>query len=130
MSFFYPDLDFGSVDRMNDEAIKEWPESVVSPDDNLSLREIVENFSHGRPTSVKVYDVGGSDASDPDDGDDFDYMNIDQLDLAEISELRARLSARASLLRKQLDHEKQQSIDVSNSDLSSNTVKTPDAATE
>ena len=100
--FKYPFKDFDPIDRMEEETIKDWPDSPVSPDDNFTLREIVDNFTRGLPTSVHVYESGTVDDRDLDDDSPLDYIDVSTMDLAEITELRAALSARSATLRKKL----------------------------
>lgn len=74
---------------------------LCSLEEDLSLREMVDNYRNGYPINARVFEDSGLGTDDDnDDGTDFDYINFDSLDLVEIQELRTALNERASKLRK------------------------------
>jgi hypothetical protein len=97
--FKYPHRDYNPSERSSAECVSEWPESLVSPDTSLTIREIVDNFTRGIPTTAKVYESSSTEATDVDQGLGIDFLNFDSLDLAEITELQSRLSARTAYLK-------------------------------
>lgn len=103
--FHYPNIDYDPELRSKGECTQKWPDSPVSPDENYTLREIVDNFTRGMPVSAHVYESGSVDDRDLDADSPLDYVDVSSLDLAEITELQRSLNLRAKELRNQLKKE-------------------------
>lgn len=88
----------------------DFEESIVEPDEAMSVTDIIRRHLSGQPLSVPG-DYDGTDVGDNelDDSDDemFDIIStrIDALDLTEIDEMRSMLNSRASALRAQIKAE-------------------------
>lgn len=85
----------------------DFEDSIVEPDEAMSVSEIIRRHLSGQPLSVPG-DYEGTDVGDNelDDSDDemFDVISqrIDAMDLTEIDEMRSMLNDRAASIRAQL----------------------------
>lgn len=85
----------------------DFEDSIVEPDEAMSVSDIIRRHLSGQPLSVPV-DYEGTDVGDNelDDSDDemFDVISqrIDAMDLTEIDEMRSMLNDRAASIRAQL----------------------------
>ena len=85
----------------------DFEESIVEPDEAMSVTDIIRRHLSGQPLSVPG-DYEGTDVGDNelDDSDDemFDVISqrIDAMDLTEIDEMRSMLNDRAASIRAQL----------------------------
>ncbi|QCS37383.1 hypothetical protein [Tortoise microvirus 96] len=87
--------------------VLDFEDSVVEPDEAMSVTDIIRRHLSGQPLSVPG-DYDGTDVGDNelDDSDDemFDAISqrIDAMDLTEIDEMRSMLNNRAASIRAQL----------------------------
>lgn len=90
-----------------DPQVFHFEDSIVEPDEAMSVTDIIRRHLSGQPLSVPS-DYDGTDVGDNelDDSDDemFDAISqrIDAMDLTEIDEMRSMLNNRAAFIRAQL----------------------------